>query len=175
MLLLLPVSTTSFSSQIKAPTFLQCPQQGKYQVVWNNRQAYDGRLRAVEEKDLPAEIEEINSPLPTPLDLNSEEDAALRAAAKELSVSYGESWCDDPKAWTQARIDYPILAPYEDDAQLRRTWILLTPSLLDVIVKTPVGPVFGVNILIWVLDSTGFSWCDTPLKDVFGSTCPPPV
>mmetsp|Transcript_22329 Transcript_22329/g.29358 ORF Transcript_22329/g.29358 Transcript_22329/m.29358 type:complete len:172 (+) Transcript_22329:108-623(+) len=105
------------------------------------------------------------------VDLTDEEDEALRAVALALSKksAYGDSWFDKAEAWDQARKDFPILNNYSD-ADLRSAYIRQPAKLLDVILYTPIGPFFIINIIFYI---SGFTWCDTPFGPAAVCTPPP--
>ena len=73
---------------------------------------------------------------------------------------------NDPAALDKARSDYPALAGLSN-ADLRTAYFRIPSSLMDILFKTPLGPVFILNI---VAAATGFTWCDTPFG---GAACPP--
>lgn len=97
------------------------------------------------------------------LELTATEDKALRAVSSELrkESAYGESWFENPDAWSQARNDYPELASYSDE-ELRLSYVQQPAKLLDIILLTPLGPVVLINLILYF---THFSWCDTPFGD----------
>jgi len=107
--------------------------------------------------------------LPEP-QLSPDEDKALREVLKGLQKD-GKTkdlrWFDRSDVWTEAKATYPVLSSYTD-AQLRRAYFAQKSSLVDVILYTPVGPVFALNILAWYFH---FSWCDTPIRSLLGSSC----
>jgi hypothetical protein len=99
-------------------------------------------------------------------------DDAIRAAGATLGKAseYGVDWFDQADAWTQAKTMFPVLAAY-DNADLRQTYLTQSPSLWDLLVKTPIGPFLLINLVVL---ATGFSWCDTPFHQD-GAQCPPPL
>ena len=101
-------------------------------------------------------------------DLTPVEDDAIRAAAETLGKEYGVNWFDQAEAWAQAKDDFPLLASY-DDADLRQTYLKQKPKILDLFLKTPLGPFLLINLVVL---ATGFSWCDTPFHQD-GAQCPP--
>ena len=91
--------------------------------------------------------------IPKLVSLNEEEDAALRKVSKliveEFGDEWGDRWYDNPAAWTKIKTDYLVLEKYSD-GELRRAYFNQSPSLMDVLLKTPVGPVVGSNLLAMV-------------------------
>ena len=80
------------------------------------------------------------------MDLNEEEENALRAAGKDFDVIYGPRWFDNPEAWTKARSQWGVLSEYSDE-ELRTAYIRQGPKLLDVITDTPLGPFVLINLI----------------------------
>mmetsp|Transcript_6573 Transcript_6573/g.9579 ORF Transcript_6573/g.9579 Transcript_6573/m.9579 type:complete len:158 (-) Transcript_6573:80-553(-) len=105
--------------------------------------------------------------------ISAEEEEALRSASSEILTPVANDnpgWFDREavaaEIWTDVRVKYPILAE-RSDSELRSAYLNLSPTLLDVITKTPVGPFVFIN-LIFLL--SGFSWCDTPFAN--SDACP---
>jgi hypothetical protein len=103
------------------------------------------------------------------LQLSTDEDDAIRAAAKVLCEddAFGVGWFDQPEAWIQAKQDYPILASC-DDSDLRDAYLKQKPKLLELLTDTPLGPFLLINLLA---KFSGFTWCDTPFGQE--TACPP--
>lgn len=95
--------------------------------------------------------------------LTDEQDRVLRAVGRAYTRSDGDVWFNDAAVWARVQAEHAILADYTD-VELRSAYVRQRPSLLDVLFLTPLGPVFAVNIAAWYFD---FSFCDTPLRDVF--------
>lgn len=85
------------------------------------------------------------------LDLTDEEDKVLREISRSymLDTAFGDRWYNEPEAWKKAKKEYPILAQYKD-TELRRATFLLSPSVLDVLLKTPVGPTILANVAAYI-------------------------
>ena len=76
----------------------------------------------------------------------------------------------DSEEWDRVRAAEPALAELSDD-ELKATltnYVNTGPTLTDVLFKTPVGPVFAINILLAV---TGLSYCDLPFVDSGSTAC----
>ena len=76
----------------------------------------------------------------------------------------------DAELWDKVRAIQPDLAELSD-AELQGTfdtYISTSPKLSEVLLKTPVGPVIGINLLFAV---TGFSFCDLPFADQGSAAC----
>lgn len=109
--------------------------------------------------------------LPEP-QFSPDEDKAFREVLKGLqkdvdgkTTTNDYRWYDQSDVWTEARASYPVLSSYTD-AELKRAYFSQKTSLVDVILYTPIGPVFAVNILAWYFH---FSWCDTPFSSFLGA------
>ena len=76
----------------------------------------------------------------------------------------------DPTTFTALREEFPALASLSDDELLAavKSYINTPPTLPEVLLKTPVGPVIGINLLFYF---TGFSACDLPFVDSSSQSC----
>ena len=76
----------------------------------------------------------------------------------------------DDALWNRVRETEPALGDLSDDElqTALTSYINTGPNLVDVLLKTPVGPVFLINI---VLAATGLSWCDVPFFDHDTAAC----
>jgi len=91
---------------------------------------------------------------PELITLDKEEKKALREVqSKFLEKEQKEKseWYNDPGEWAKIKTDYPLLAKYTD-AELRRAYLNLNPTILDVFVKTPIGPMILVNLGFMIKD-----------------------
>ena len=95
---------------------------------------------------------------------------AFLAATEDDQFSMSELISADAAMWDSVRSAYPALVDLSD-AELSATlesYVNTPPSVTDVLFKTPVGPVFLINIILAV---TGLSWCDAPFVDSSSTAC----
>jgi hypothetical protein len=76
----------------------------------------------------------------------------------------------DSESWDRLRATYPALADLTDQqlADTTRSYVETPPSLVEALLKTPIGPVLGINLVLW---ATGFSACDLPFVDSGSRAC----
>jgi hypothetical protein len=102
--------------------------------------------------------------------LSSEQDQDLRRAAESLTGEFGYGWFNKDEAWEAFAKEYPQMAEEFSQDELRIAYIKQSPQLLDILTKTPLGPVLLINLIVL---ASGFSWCDTPFHQD-GAQCPLP-
>lgn len=76
----------------------------------------------------------------------------------------------DAEAWSRVRDAHPELMSLSDE-QLSATldsYVNTSPRLVEVLTKTPVGPVIGINVLLAL---TGLSVCDLPFVSSDSTAC----
>lgn len=93
--------------------------------------------------------------------LSPPQQKAFVAAMSSDDVSIPMLVTADAAAWARVREANPELQNLTDDelSAALSSYINTPPSLSDVLLKTPVGPVVLINIVFAV---TGMSWCDIP-------------
>ena len=76
----------------------------------------------------------------------------------------------DAATWDRVRSAFPALASLSDEelAIALDSYVNTPPTVWDILLKTPVGPVVFLNI---VLAITGWSWCDVPFADKSSTAC----
>ena len=102
--------------------------------------------------------------------LTPEQQKAFFAAANSVEFPLPELRSADAAMWERVREAHPALASLSDE-ELNATctsYIEAKPSITDVLFKTPVGPVFALNI---IAAATGFSWCDVPFVNSDSLAC----
>ena len=102
--------------------------------------------------------------------LSAEQQKGFVAAVSSDEFSAVALASADAEMWERMRVAQPALAGLSD-AELEATfqsYVNAKPSLFDVLFKTPVGPVFIVNIILAV---TNFSWCDVPFVSSDTAAC----
>ena len=93
--------------------------------------------------------------------LTPEQQKAFVAACSDDDFSTVDMVSADEAMWMRVRGAYPALASLDDDtlAATLNSYITTPPTLSEVLIKTPVGPVLLLNIILYI---TGFSVCDIP-------------
>ena len=76
----------------------------------------------------------------------------------------------DSAMWDRVRESYPALAELSDTelGDALKSYIETPPTLSEVLLKTPVGPVLLINL---ILAATGFSYCDLPFTPSDSAAC----
>ena len=92
--------------------------------------------------------------------LDEEQDKILREFATKIVKEYdGEdsamNWYDDSNSWKKLKTNNPELFDQYTMGELRRAYFNLSPSILDVLTKTPVGPAIAINV-IWMIKDWDF-------------------
>ena len=95
---------------------------------------------------------------PPIIELDIEQDQALRDSTPAMEEAYGIAWFEQSEAWDELKNQYPSLQEYSND-DLRRAFIAQKPTVGDLLTRTPLGPLIVLNGICWL---GGFSWCDTP-------------
>ncbi|KAL7468784.1 hypothetical protein ACHAXS_009021 [Conticribra weissflogii] len=95
---------------------------------------------------------------PLPIELTPEQDQVLRSAASVMEEKYGISWFEQSQPWDDLKAQHPSLQEYSED-ELRRAYVSQSPTIVELFVKTPLGPFLLLNLIFFL---SGFSWCDTP-------------
>ena len=75
-----------------------------------------------------------------------------------MEETYGISWFEESSPWDELKTQYPSLQEYSND-ELRRAYVMQKPTVVDLFVKTPLGPFLLLNLVFFL---SGFSWCNTP-------------
>lgn len=83
-----------------------------------------------------------------------------------MEEKYGISWFEQTKPWDDLKAQYPSLQEYNED-ELRRAYVSQKPTIVELFVKTPLGPFLLLNLILFL---SGFSWCDTPFHAVGACT-----
>ena len=105
-----------------------------------------------------------------PRGAHAEQPKAFLRAANSVEFPLPELRSADAAMWERVREAHPALASLSDE-ELNATctsYIEAKPSITDVLFKTPVGPVFALNI---IAAATGFSWCDVPFVNSDSLAC----
>jgi len=102
--------------------------------------------------------------------LNAEQQSAFVAAMGCDDFSMSDLVSADAEAWSRVRDAHPELMSLSDE-QLSATldsYVNTSPRLVEVLTKTPVGPVIGINVLLAL---TGLSVCDLPFVSSDSTAC----
>ena len=100
----------------------------------------------------------------------TEQQAAFRSVIESEQFSATALVTADTALWDRVRAFSPDLADLSDD-QLQdvfTSYINTPPSVSDILLKTPVGPVILINLLFF---ATGFTWCDIPFLSSDTQAC----
>mmetsp|Transcript_14202 Transcript_14202/g.30856 ORF Transcript_14202/g.30856 Transcript_14202/m.30856 type:complete len:188 (-) Transcript_14202:216-779(-) len=95
---------------------------------------------------------------PPIIELDAEQDQALRDSWPAMEEAYGIDWFQQSEPWEEMKVQYPSLQQYTN-GELERAFVAQKPTVVELITKTPLGPFLAVNGIFWL---GGFSWCDTP-------------
>jgi len=76
----------------------------------------------------------------------------------------------DAETWERVKKAYPALSdlPDEELQAAVDSYVSTRPQLLEVLVETPVGAVFLINLVLW---ATGLGFCDLPFIDSSSRAC----